>query len=74
MPTRHVPPCAADLDVGLVDYHQPPIAPARPRPADDTARIAQWQTTGTRPGMAIWTPAQLAAFLKAVPGDRLYGL
>jgi len=24
--------------------------------------------------MAIWTPAQLAAFLKAVPGDRLYGL
>ncbi len=38
------------------------------------ARVAQWQATGTRPGMAIWTPAQLAAFLKAVRGDRLLAL
>ncbi|OLB80081.1 MAG: hypothetical protein AUI14_08120 [Actinobacteria bacterium 13_2_20CM_2_71_6] len=51
--------------------------PARPRPRAvvwTAARVAQWQATGTRPAMAIWTPAQLASFLKAVRGDRLLAL
>jgi integrase len=51
--------------------------PTRPRPRAVVwtgARIAQWQTTGTRPAMAIWTPTQLASFLKAVRGDQLRAL
>jgi integrase len=37
-------------------------------------RVADWQATGARPGMAIWTPIQLAAFLETVRGDRLCAL
>jgi integrase len=51
--------------------------PSRPRPRAvvwTPARIAHWQATGARPAMAIWTPHQLAGFLHAVKGDRLYGL
>jgi integrase len=51
--------------------------PSRPRTRAvvwTAARVTQWQTTGTGPPMAIWTPAQLASFLKAVRGDRLRAL
>jgi len=37
-------------------------------------RVADWQATGIRPSVAVWTAAQLAAFLDFVRGDRLYAL
>jgi integrase len=37
-------------------------------------RIAQWQKTGTRPAVAVWTVEHLATFLTAVAGDSLYAL
>ena len=37
-----------------------------------SARIEQWQRTGIRPAVAVWTPAQTAAFLNAIRGHRLY--
>jgi integrase len=37
-----------------------------------SARIEQWQRTGIRPVVAVWTPAQTAAFLNAIRGHRLY--
>jgi len=37
-------------------------------------RVADWQATGIRPTVAVWTPAQLAAFLDSVRPDRLYAL
>jgi len=37
-----------------------------------SARIEQWQQTGIRPAVAVWTPAQTAAFLNAIRGHRLY--
>lgn len=37
-----------------------------------SARIAEWQRTGVRPAVAVWTPAQTAAFLNAARGERLY--
>ena len=36
------------------------------------ARIEQWQRTGTRPAVAVWTPVQTAAFLNSIRGHRLY--
>jgi integrase len=36
------------------------------------ARVEEWQRTGVRPPVAVWTPAQTAAFLNSVRGDRLY--
>jgi integrase len=47
----------------------------RPHPqvwTDD--RIAEWQTTGQRPPVAVWTASHLATFLAAVIGDGLYAL
>lgn len=35
-------------------------------------RVADWHTTGIRPTVAVWTAAQLAAFLDSVRPDRLY--
>jgi integrase len=35
------------------------------------ARVEQWQRTGIRPAVAVWTPAQTAAFLNAIRGHRL---
>jgi integrase len=35
-------------------------------------RISEWQRTGIRPSVAVWTPAQTAAFLNAIQGHRLY--
>jgi integrase len=37
-------------------------------------QVADWQATGIRPTVAVWTPAQLAAFLDSVRQDRLYAL
>src|SRR6266536_908517 len=37
-------------------------------------RIADWQATGVRPTVAVWTAAQLATFLDSVTEDRLYAL
>jgi integrase len=37
-----------------------------------TERISEWQRTGIRPSVAVWTPAQTAAFLNAIQGHRLY--
>ena len=38
------------------------------------ARVADWHATGIRPTIAVWTAAQLAAFLDTVRQDRLYAL
>jgi hypothetical protein len=37
-------------------------------------RVADWHATGIRPTVAVWTPAQVAAFLDSVRQDRLYAL
>ncbi|MGH3669739.1 MAG: tyrosine-type recombinase/integrase, partial [Pseudonocardiaceae bacterium] len=37
-------------------------------------RVADWHATGIRPPVAVWTAAQLAAFLDSVRQDRLYAL
>lgn len=36
------------------------------------SRVAEWQRTGIRPPVAVWTPAQTARFLDAIRGHRLY--
>ncbi|MDM4783278.1 MULTISPECIES: tyrosine-type recombinase/integrase [unclassified Micromonospora] len=51
--------------------------PARDRPQTlvwTEARVAEWKATGTRPTVAVWTAAQLAAFLDYVRDDTLYPL
>jgi integrase len=35
-------------------------------------RVAEWQATGARPPVAVWTAVQTAAFLQAILGHRLY--
>ena len=35
-------------------------------------RVRQWRRTGIRPVVAVWTPAQTAAFLNAIAGHPLY--
>ena len=35
-------------------------------------RVKQWQSSGIRPVVAVWTPAQTAAFLTAITGHPLY--
>ena len=48
-------------------------AVGRPLPVVWTgARIAEWQRSGIRPTVAVWTPAQTAAYLNAARGERLY--
>ncbi len=48
-------------------------AARRPKAVVWTAeRVAEWQRTGIRPPVAVWTPAQTAAFLNAISGHRLY--
>jgi integrase len=37
-------------------------------------RVADWHATGIRPTIAVWTAAQLAAFLDSVRPDRLSAL
>jgi integrase len=37
-------------------------------------RIAEWESTGIRPAVAVWTVEHLAVFLTAVTGDSLYAL
>ena len=36
------------------------------------ARVAEWERTGIRPPVAVWTAAQTAGFLNAIRGHRLY--
>lgn len=49
----------------------PPVR--RPKAVVWTAeRVAEWQRTGIRPPVAVWTPAQTAAFLNAIRSHRLY--
>ncbi|MFE9192003.1 tyrosine-type recombinase/integrase [Micromonospora sp. NPDC007208] len=51
--------------------------PARDRPQAlvwTEARVAEWKATGARPTVAVWTAAQLAAFLDYVRDDNLYPL
>ena len=48
-------------------------AARRPKAVVWTAeRVAEWQRTGIRPPVAVWTPAQTAAFLNAIRDHRLY--
>ncbi|MCW2913165.1 MAG: integrase family protein, partial [Actinomycetia bacterium] len=35
-------------------------------------QIAEWQRTGVRPAVAIWTSDQTARFLHGIRGHRLY--
>jgi len=53
---------------------QAELPPARrPRAVVWTAaRIEEWQRSGIRPSVAVWTPAQTAAFLNSIRGHRLY--
>jgi integrase len=45
----------------------------RPKAVVWTAeRVTEWQRTGIRPPVAVWTPAQTAAFLNAIRDHRLY--
>jgi integrase len=37
-----------------------------------TERVSEWQRTGVRPPVAVWTPAQTAAFLNSIRQHRLY--
>ncbi len=37
-------------------------------------RVTEWQNTGIRPAVAVWTADHLAVFLDAVTGDRLFAL
>ncbi|MFD6771171.1 tyrosine-type recombinase/integrase [Micromonospora chalcea] len=51
--------------------------PARERPLAQLwteVRVAEWEATGQRPSVAVWTPAQLAAFLDYVRDDNLFAL
>ncbi len=44
----------------------------RPRPIVWTgARVRDWEETRVRPPVAVWTPAQTAAFLNSIRSDRL---
>ncbi|HEU4424218.1 MAG TPA: hypothetical protein VFR67_16940 [Pilimelia sp.] len=36
--------------------------------------MAEWQATGLRPAVAVWTAEHVAAFLTAVVADRLFAL
>jgi integrase len=47
--------------------HHRPVAWSEPR-------VAAWRRDGTRPGIAVWTAAQLAMFLTAVADDDLFAL
>lgn len=38
------------------------------------SRVADWQQTGERPSVAVWTAAQLATFLDSVHEDRLHAM
>ena len=53
---------------------QAELPPARrPRAVVRTAaRIEEWQRSGIRPPVAVWTPAQTAAFLNSIRDHRLY--
>jgi integrase len=35
-------------------------------------RVAEWRRTGSRPPVAVWTPAQTATFLNSIHHHRLY--
>lgn len=49
--------------------------PLRHRPQPWTAaRVAAWRYDGQHPPLAVWTPLQLAAFLRHVRGDALFAL
>jgi integrase len=37
-------------------------------------RVQEWQATGVRPAVAVWTATHLAAFLDTVTADRLFAL
>jgi integrase len=67
----------AAIRAGLISVNAASLAelpaPRRPRPVVWTAaRVAEWQHTGIRPPVAVWTPAQTARFLNAIHGHRLY--
>jgi integrase len=48
-------------------------SPRRPRPVVWTAaRVAEWERTGIRPPVAVWTATQTAGFLNAIRSHRLY--
>jgi integrase len=45
----------------------------RPKAAVWTAgRVSEWERTGIRPPVAVWTPAQTATFLNSIHQHRLY--
>jgi integrase len=67
----------AAIRAGLIGVNAASLAempgPRRPRPVVWTAaRVAEWQRTGIRAPVAVWTPAQTARFLNAIRGHRLY--
>ncbi|WP_152563886.1 tyrosine-type recombinase/integrase [Actinomadura welshii] len=49
-----------------------PVARRPRRWCGPAARVEEWERTGERPAVAVWTAEQTAAFLHAVRGHRLY--
>ena len=48
---------------------------ARPRAVVWTEdRVAEWQATGQRPAVAVWTAAQTALFLRSIEAHRMYAV
>src|SRR5437667_66853 len=37
-------------------------------------RVREWQQSGIRPAVAVWTPAQLAQFLASIASHRLFAV
>jgi integrase len=63
---------AGHISVNAASHAELPPA-RRPKAVVWTAeRVAEWQRTGIRPPVAVWTPAQTATFLNAIRGHRLY--
>lgn len=53
---------------------QMPREPARPPQVWTQELVAEWNATGQRPLVAVWTLAQLRQFLDQVRDDRLFAL
>jgi integrase len=67
----------AAVRAGLLNQnpaHQVSLAPtSRPHPVVWTEeRIREWERTGVRPAVAVWTAEQTAQFLTAIHDQRLY--
>lgn len=54
--------------------HRGPRLPQIAREGVTDGRVEEWERTGERPSVAVWTAEQLATFLNGVTGDSLFAL